>query len=177
MNNRKSAEASIKGRRNRSQGAQFEELIEHSCEIYRQNKIANIRKTPEPIRILGKRNERGQFLACFTKKAQPDFKGTLFSGKSIVFDAKSTRSDRISVNALTDEQKADLLSHFQLGAEAGVMLCFSFKDFFYIPIADFLNAKQINGHSYWTAEDAHKQGYDCKFTIYRGEYMLKFIKG
>ena len=41
---------------------------------------------------------------CFTKQAQPDFKGALCDGSCIIFDAKHTEKDRIQQNVITETQ-------------------------------------------------------------------------
>lgn len=82
---------------NRAVGALFETWIQAACDYYWAQGYACIEKTPEPLRPLqpyGDRS-RGQFIACFVKQAQPDFKGTLCDGTCILFDAKHTEKDRI----------------------------------------------------------------------------------
>ncbi|MBO6231789.1 MAG: Holliday junction resolvase RecU [Ruminococcus sp.] len=172
MNNRKSAQASLRGKMNREEGGNFEQMIEAACNYYRSKGKADIEKTPEPIRQIGKKNERGQFLACYEKKAQPDFKGTLSGGQSIVFDAKSTITDRIAVSVLSEEQRKHLILHDRLGAKSGVMVAYSFKHFFFIPIDKFLNAKEINGHAYWTPLEAELAGTYIRYT----GTMLDFLE-
>lgn len=162
--NHRSAQASYRGRLNRKEGAEFEKLIERSCEYYREKGIALIEKTPEPIRILTKVDNHGTFKACFIKQAQPDFKGTLKGGKAIVFDAKCTSTDKINVSVLSTEQEKDLLMHNRLGAWAGVILCYSFKTFVMMPILTFTAAREHNGHKWWTADEAERKGYSVRFT-------------
>lgn len=150
------SKASVQGRYNRAEGQLFEQLIEKSCELYKQQRIAFIEKTPEPIRILGKPNEYGQFKACFSKQAQPDFKGTLLGGRAIVFDAKCTSQDKLQVSALSDEQRRCLTLHRELGAWAGVLICYRGTSNLYalIPITTFLDAKRLYGHAYISREEA-----------------------
>lgn len=161
--NKKLALASRRGRINRAEGAEFEKLIEISCEYYKEKGLAYIEKTPEPFRVTRKL-DKGQFIGHFTKQAQPDFKGTLKGGKAIVFDAKCTMTDSIQITKLSDEQHYSLKRHDTLGALAGVLLCFSFKTFVWLPIFTFENAKHYNGHQYWTAYEALKYGLEIRFT-------------
>lgn len=49
---------------------------------------------------------RGQFICCFTKQAQPDFKGILMDSTMILFDAKHTDKDKIGRDVVTAEQQA-----------------------------------------------------------------------
>lgn len=44
---------SMTGARSRAEGAGFESLINSACEYYRTNGIADIEKTPEPMKPLG----------------------------------------------------------------------------------------------------------------------------
>ena len=67
--------AVMTGRRSRAAGGAWEELLEASCRHYRLKGAAEITKTPEPMKPIGPKNAKGQFLACYTKKAQPDYKG------------------------------------------------------------------------------------------------------
>ena len=87
--------AQITGKQARVAGNYFENMISASCEYYRDRGIAKIEKTPEPMKPLGAKNRKGQFLACYTKQAQPDYGGTLKGGQSIYFEAKHTDDDRI----------------------------------------------------------------------------------
>ena len=172
--NHKAAICSLRGAQNKAEGDGFEELIETAAKIYADKKIAFIEKTPEPFRITGSLGN-GKFAGHFTKQAQPDFKGTLKGGKSIVFDAKATCTDRIKTSVLSDEQRKDLTLHRELGAETGVLLCFNFREFAWIPYADFINAKELNGHEYWSREEArayavhYRDGYLDFLTARRTE--------
>lgn len=161
--NRKSAQASYRGRMNRKEGGEFEKMIEAACEYYCDKGLADIEKTPEPFAIT-KSLGKGKFEGHFLHKAQPDFKGTIRGGKSIVFDAKSTITDRIAVSVLSDEQRKHLLLHKKLGAKSGVMMSFSSRYFFFIPITTFLDAKTLNGHAHWTAHEAALHGEMVRHT-------------
>ena len=97
MNNRRTA-ASIRrsytGARSRAEGAGFESIIDNACAYYRSIGLADIEKTPEPMRPIGSPDRAGRFLACYTKQAQPDYKGVLKGGRAINFEAKYiTQSD------------------------------------------------------------------------------------
>ena len=168
--NKTSAMSSLRGAQNRAEGSAFEKLITTSCEYYEEKGIALIEKTPEPFRVT--RNlKNGKFEGYFIKKAQPDFKGTIRSGKSIVFDAKATETDRINLSALTDEQVKRLELHRRLGAEAAVLLCFGFKEFAWIPFDIFIRAKDINGHKHWTIQESRD------FAVYLKNGYLDFLTG
>ena len=65
------------GRRAKYAGERFENMISAACNYYRSQNIADIEKTPEPMRPLKPYGDRrrGQYVAVFTKKAQNDYKG------------------------------------------------------------------------------------------------------
>ena len=115
-------QAIVTGRRSKIAGNYWEEVIEASCRYYSQKGIAEIEKTPEPMRPLSSRNKKGQFLACFTKQAQPDYKGTLAGGRAIVFEAKHTGGDRLLRTVISVEQEKCLNRHLELGAACYVLV-------------------------------------------------------
>ena len=135
------------GKVNRELGKVFEEQVETICKIYEMNKLARIEKTPEPMKIL-KHIEDGRFETVFEKSAQPDFKGTVKGGRSVVFDAKFTESDRIRYQALSDYQRETLLKYNELGAMAFVLVGFSNGRIYRIDINDWNNMKENFGRFY-----------------------------
>lgn len=138
----------IKGLISKRAGEIFEQIIEASLIWYEGQKLACIEKTPEPMKPLRPPNRQGQFLACYTKAGQPDFKGTLAGGRSVVFEAKHTDSDRIKYNRLTDEQIVKLGMHHALGAVAFVLVSFGLQDFYRIPWQVWRDMKAIYGRKY-----------------------------
>ena len=140
------------GAKNRAQGQTLEQQILLACQFYRAKGVAHIEKTPEPMRVL-RPLENGQFVACFAKKAQPDFQGTLSSGRAVMFEAKSTRTGKILQSAVTPEQSEYLDAHMEMQA-----LCFvvvSFGDVYAaVPWADWKRMKEIFGHKYMTREES-----------------------
>ncbi len=152
------------GKRSRSVGAIWESIIGASCEYYRVKGMANIEKTPEAMKPIGPKDCKGHFIACYTKMAQPDYKGTLKGGRSIVFEAKCTEADRMSRNVISSEQEKQLNLHQWLGAACYVMVSFSFAHFFKIPWVIFRDMKVIYGRMYITPEDVQ-------------EYKVPFIGG
>lgn len=102
---------SQRGLQSKRAGEHFENMIAASLGWYKDKGVAFIEKTPEPMRPLRPPNRQGQFLACYIKAGQPDFKGTLTGGRAVVFEAKHTDSDRIDYNRLTQEQLNSLAEH------------------------------------------------------------------
>ena len=58
--------AQIRGKQARVAGGYFENIISASCDYYLSRGLAKIEKTPEPMKPLGAKNRKGQFLACYT---------------------------------------------------------------------------------------------------------------
>ena len=151
------------GKRSKVAGEFWERIIDASCEHYRQEGVAEIEKTPEPLRPIKPLGE-GKFIACFRKMAQPDYKGTLKGGRAIVFEAKHTDSDKLLRNIISAEQEKRLNMHLKLGAECFVMISFGFEKFFKVPWAVFRDMKKKYGLKYVTADDIK-------------EYEVKYIGG
>lgn len=156
--------AVLTGQRNRAAGEEWERILEASCQHYRLKGEAEIEKTPEPMKQLGPKNGQGKFTACYTKKAQPDYKGTLKGGRSVVFEAKHTDTDRLQQSAVTPDQERRLDRHTALGAECFVMVSFGFREFFKVPWATFRAMKERYGRKYITTEDVQ-------------EYRVRYIGG
>lgn len=125
-------------------GEHFERLIEITCAYYEKMGVALIQKTPEPMRVL-KDLGRGQFKAVFTKKAQPDFTGTLKSGKSVVFEAKHTERTNMPFDRINVEQERDLRIHDHLGAISFVLISFNMKNFYAVPFQEWMQLKESSG--------------------------------
>lgn len=160
-------EQSLRGLMNKREGEHFEAMIEASLIWYKLRGVADIEKTPEPMKQLSKPNKKGQFLACYTKAAQPDFKGTLSGGRSIVFEAKHTDTDRMKYDRVTKEQRERLEFHHNLGAVAFVLVGFGLQDVYRIPWEVWRNMKAIYGHQYITPAEIEK---------YRVQYMSGVLK-
>lgn len=122
------------GSSSRKNGQYFESLIDVTCSYYKQRRIADIQKTPEPMRILEAIDRSKRiFKATFEKQAQPDYKGVVKGGKSIIFEAKHTNGKSIAQDRLSHEQVENFKSHHDLGAECFVLVSFEMKNFYKIP--------------------------------------------
>lgn len=136
---------------NNAQGHAFEDLIKRGCTTYLMQDRAIIDKTPEPFRVMEKSRD-GIFKGRFTARAQPDFQGTLAGGRSIVFEAKYTTTDRMKRDVLTEEQRNALERHAARGAVAAV--CAGIGDkFFFVPWSVWRDMKARFGRKYVTAAD------------------------
>lgn len=163
----KSVQRSLQGLQSRRAGEQFETIIEDSLKWYELRGEACVEKTPEPMKPLRAPNRQGQFLACYVKAGQPDFKGTLAGGRSVVFEAKHTDSDRIEYSRLTSEQIEKLSTHHALGAAAFVLVSFGLQDFYRIPWEVWRDMKDIYGRK-------HMKQPECE--PYRVQYTAGVIK-
>ncbi len=146
---------------NNAQGHQFEEAILAGCAVYAAQlpPRAKIDKTPEPFRVQSK-SKNGVFTGRFTAHAQPDFQGTLQDGRSVVFEAKYTSTDRLNREVLTQTQQDTLEAHYRLGALAAVCAGIG-TEFFFVPWPVWRDMKQHYGRKYVTA--ANLQPYRVRF--------------
>lgn len=156
-----------KATQSRQTGALFEKMVDGSLEWYRGRGDAEIQKTPEPMKPIKPTGRGGQFIACYTKQAQPDYKGTLKGGRAVVFDAKHTDADKIESSRVTEEQREELDSHYNLGACAFILVSFSMKEFYRIPWPVWKNMQDLYGRK-------HMKKVDCE--PFRVPYMAGVIK-
>jgi len=159
---------------NRNNGEALEQVILAACDYYRRNKIAEIDKTPEPFRVLSGRKRLScgamGFEGVFTKKAQPDFKGTLFGGQAVVFEAKMTTTDRISQSAVNEAQTAALDYHKFMGAKCFVVVSINLEKFYRVPWGVWPVMREYFGHKYMDADDLRA------FEIQRRNGILQILK-
>ncbi|MBR1738311.1 MAG: Holliday junction resolvase RecU [Firmicutes bacterium] len=155
--------AAIRGRRNKATGEYFEKIIERACKYYSDIGVAEIQKTPEPMRVI-QRLGNGRFMAVFTKSAQPDYKGTLRGGQAIVFEAKHTDGEKMMQSVITAEQEKRLNKHFELGASCYVLVSFELKEYFFVPWEVFRGMKGIFGRKYIKPDDIRE--YEVKYSKY-----------
>lgn len=129
------------------------------------------RKDAGAHEALGAKNRKGQFLACYTKQAQPDYGGTLKGGRSIYFEAKHTDDERIEQRRLTQEQQDDLEAHHKLGAIAFVLVSMSLTDFYRVPWPVWRDMAEIYGRKYMTHAELSR--YEVPATA----GFIKFLHG
>ena len=146
------ARRSHQGAVSRRFGVGFEQYIKEACEHYSKLRIADIEKTPEPMKVLRPiPGQPGRFLACFESPAQPDFKGTLHGGRSIVFDAKATQAERIEQRVVSDEQRRSLEQHYELGAACFIIVTLNLQGFYRVPWDVWRRMRDYFGHRYMSA--------------------------
>ena len=117
----------LQGKINRELGIIFENTVKSICKIYEMNGLAVIEKTPEPMKVL-KYIDGGRFEAVFEKSAQPDFKGTVKGGRTVVFDAKFTEGDRIRYQSLSNHQRETLKKYSEIGAMSFILVGFANRE-------------------------------------------------
>lgn len=160
MNEQQKLQQRFQNKMNNAQGHYFEQFILGGCSYYMEKGLASVTKMPEPFKVLKKDDTTGIATVRFIKKAQPDFIGTLKGGRTVVFEAKRTGTDRIKDNVLTETQRDSLERHFITGAYTGV--CAGIGDInYFIPWEVWRDMKKLFSHKYMTAAEA--EPYRVKF--------------
>ena len=147
--------ARLRGLRSRALGKAFEDRLDRSFDYYNETGFAQIDKTPEPFKVI-KRLEHTRFIGCFLKKAQPDYKGTVKGGRSVIFEAKYTDSGRMEQSRVTEEQEKYMDKAAALGARCFVLAGFSGGTVYKIPWDVWRDMKRLFGHKYVTEEQITK---------------------
>lgn len=168
---RNDMERRFAGKRAKLAGELFEKLIEASCRYYRDTGRAVIEKTPEPMKPLSGMDRQGRFQACFTKAAQPDYKGVLHGGRAVVFEAKHTDGDTIAYNRLTETQMDCMEAYHEMGALCFVLVSFGFQDFFRIPWPDWNDMPYIYGRKHLKRQELER------FRVREKGNVLFFLEG
>lgn len=142
----------LQGKISRAKGKAFEERIDSSLAYYRQRGFAHIEKTPEPMKVI-RRLEQGRFIACFEKKAQPDYKGIIKGGREILFEAKYTDNEKMEQNRVGDLQAEYMERHQSLGARCYVLAGFRSGNAYRIPWDTWKDMKARFGRKYVREQD------------------------
>lgn len=142
----------VTGAINKAHGKQFEQRLDAAFEYYSRRGFAAIEKTPEPLKPI-RPCGNGTFVAVFTKKAQPDYKGTLKGGRSIMFEAKYTSGDRIEQSRVTEGQTEYMNQQSALGARCYVVVGFASGAVYRVPWAVWCDMKTMFGRKYVTEKD------------------------
>lgn len=149
----------IKGARNKSSGELFERACDSLFGQLRARDFAHIQKTPEPLRVCGRTQKPGLFVAAFTKQAQPDYQGTIKGGHSVVIEAKFTECERIEQARITDMQAAELNRHEAMGAVVAVLVCFNFETYGLIPWNEWKRLPELVKRKSLKAADLAEHGW------------------
>lgn len=152
----------------RQKGQYFEQRLDSTFDYYRERGYAEIEKTPEPMKVI-KPEGNGRFLACYTKKAQVDYKGTTKGGRTVLFEAKFTATDRLTQDRVIDKQASYMDRHQRLGARCFVVAGFSTDEVYKIPWDDWRRMKELFGRKY--VKETDLQNYRVK-TAWNGTLFL-----
>lgn len=147
----KDSRRQLQGQRSRAMGKLFEDRLDESFAYYKATGFAAIEKTPEPMKIL-RRLENGRFIACFQKKAQADYQGTVKGGRTWIFEAKFTANERMMQSRVEKNQADYLDSRQALGARCFVIAGFSSGEVYRVPWDVWKNMKAHFGRKYVTEE-------------------------
>ena len=151
-------------------GKNFERFISMACDYYRDNNLADISKVDEPFRVV-KLIGNGRFVGQFTRKANPDFEGTLAGGRSICFECKYTSKDKISHSVVTKRQAAVLDMKYRLDGVVGVC-CGIQERYFFVPWDVWKNFDGLFGKKSVSADDLR----DFEVSFSHGVMFLDSIR-
>ena len=162
----------LQGLKSKNTGELFEKKIISAELFYRDIGLCFIQKTPEPMHVLRSiKGSPGQFVACFEKQAQPDFRGILCDGSTIIFDAKHTDTDKLKRQVVTEEQEKCLDIHEKFGAHCYIVASLRFENFYRVPWNVFRDMKDIYGRLYMNEADLEP------YRISNTNGILRFLDG
>lgn len=148
----KSNAARFMGLKNRSAGKYFEISLQTAFNLAKMKGIAMIDKTPEPFRVIT-RQDGGKFIGCYERKAQPDYKGIVKGGISVLIEAKYTSTDRIRQEVVAKHQAAYMAEYANFGAHCYVVVGFGSGNAYLIPFEIWQEMDKYFGRKYATEKD------------------------
>lgn len=118
-------------------GSTLEDMINHTNEVYREQKLALIQKIPTPITpITIDKETRHITLAYFDQKSTVDYIGAV-QGIPVCFDAKECAVKTFPLQNVHEHQIRFMESFEQQGGIAFIILHFtSLDEIYYIPFRD-----------------------------------------
>lgn len=137
----------LAGKKSKMNGKLFEDIVSASCDAYREEGVADIEKTPEPMKPV-KPLGQGKYVAVFEKKAQADYKGVAKCGRCIVFEAKYTAHEEIRKEAVTEKQMEMLEKYARLKAICFVLVSFDFQKYYRVPWSAWEHMEEIFNHKH-----------------------------
>lgn len=155
MTVKKDPKRQLLGKIAKARGKQFESRIDDSFAYYAQKGFAIIEKTPEPMHPT-KNLGNGKFIAYYEKQAQPDYKGTIKGGRTVMFEAKFTAADRMEQSRVLQSQQDYMDRHQALGARCFVIAGFSSGMVYCVPWDIWRTMKDHFGRKYVTEADLEK---------------------
>lgn len=130
-------------------GSTFEELINHTIEVYQKAGLALIQKIPTPITPMEFDKIHGHItLAYFEKKSTVDYIGAV-QGIPVCFDAKECNEDRFPL-ANIHEHQMEFMENFiaQKGVSFFLLYFTHIKKFYYLRFSEakgFFDRAQSGG--------------------------------
>lgn len=140
------------GKLAKERGKQFEARLDKSFAYYAERGYAIVEKTPEPMRPT-KSLGNGKFIAYYEKQAQPDYKGTIKGGRTIMFEAKYTADERMEQSRVLRQQEEYMDRHTALGARCFVLVGFHTGNVYRIPWVIWRSMKEHFGRKYVKESD------------------------
>lgn len=157
MSTKKDPRRQIQGAVSKANGKKFEDRLDKSFAYYRTHGFAIVEKTPEPMRPVQNLGN-GKFVAFFERKAQPDYKGTIKGGRTIMFEAKFTSTGKMEQSRVLKGQADYLDQHQALGTRCYVIAGFSSGAVYRFPWCIWRDMKKYFGRKYVTEADTAKIG-------------------
>jgi recombination protein U len=156
------------GKLNRQRGAEFERLIEISLDELRKRGKAYITKNCEPYKIL-RSIGKGRFITVHQANNQPDYKGLLNKGKSVIMEAKYTAGNSIPQTRLTPNQTEIINEYEAFGAKCYLILGFGDGKIYRIPWQLWRDMKTLFGRKHIKQSDInrYKVSYDADNDYYK----------
>lgn len=148
----------LQGAVSKARGKRFEERLDKAFAYYREHGFAIVEKTPEPMRPVQNLGN-GKFAAFFEKKAQPDYKGTIKGGRTVMFEAKFTAAGKMEQNRVLPGQADYLERHQSLGARCYVIAGFGSGAVYRFPWNIWRDMKKYFSRKYVTETDAKIAAY------------------
>ena len=166
MTVKKDPKRQLLGKIAKARGKQFESRIDDSFAYYAQKGFAIIEKTPEPMHPT-KNLGNGKFIAYYEKQAQPDYKGTIKGGRTVMFEAKFTAADRMEQSRVLQSQQDYMDRHQALGARCFVIAGFSSGMVYCVPWDIWKTMKDHFGRKYVTEAGSRFFRLPSRFTLIR----------
>lgn len=158
MSKKKDPRRQLLGAISKARGDQFEERLDSAFAYYKAHGFAIIEKTPEPMRPIQNLGN-GKFVAFFEKKAQPDYKGTIKGGRTVMFEAKFTSTGKMEQSRVLQGQADYLEGHQKLGARCYVIAGFGSGAVYRFPWNIWRDMKKHFGRKYVTEADVGITAY------------------
>lgn len=133
-------------------GQLFEDRLNTAFALYRRQGLADVEKTPEPMKIV-KSLDGGKFVAVFEKKAQADYSGVIRGGRPVAFEAKYTSLPRMDQSRVTPEQGEFLERRQSFGTLCFILAGFSSGKVYRVPWIVWRDMMDIFGHRSVTEAD------------------------